>query len=332
MRSRLLKRSLNAIGIGLFLLGGAWVVPGHAQLNAQLAACDGINDGASLALAKSCAAHIGCNMALKLKTDCSQAMGFLAKLRSNLSGNRGITNNDVFEANMPVLTADEKLNRHIASVQRLVRDAPYDPSNGTLDTASQSGSRFYYEGGLDGERRMHGVGVFIVGNGGMGRGRRVNGSAEGLGQLVAPDGAFFVGTFLNGKLHGSGAYQHSNGVVLVGEFSEAHPVGLIESTHRSGVTQKTRYDAQGKVLAAGPFAAPGEIAQLPKTDAPLGIAAEGNSSTPGSADYQPPRWTAPSAAGGSANVPGSPDYQPPRRPASSTQADDPKALGGSYRP
>lgn len=308
MRSRLLKRRLNSIGIGLVLLGGAWVVPGHAQLNAQLAACDGLNDVASLALAKSCAAHIGCNIALKLKNDCSSAIAFLNKLRSTLSGNRGITNNDVFEANMPVLTADERLNRHIAAVQSVVRGAPYDPSSGALDTKAQSGSRFYYEGGID-NRHMHGVGVYIVDSGGMGRGQMVNGRVEGLAHLVASDGTFFVGTFLDGKLHGGGAFQSSDGVVFAGEFRNGKPFGLIDSTQRNGLTNKIRFDAEGKILAQGPYARPGEFAQLPKTDSPLGNAAEGNSSTPGSPDYQPPRRTAPSA-----------------------NQDDPKALGGSYRP
>ena len=324
MRSRLINHRLSATGLAFVFLFATWIAPVHAQLNAQLAGCEGLNEGVSLALAKSCSAHVGCNMVLKLKKDCSKALDFLARLRGSLLGRTEITNNDVFEANSPELKPSPVLKALVASVQKIVNDAATDPFRAKHEFKPTPTEVFYYEGGLS-DGKMHGVGVGISSGGAMQRGQWESGLRSGQAQVVSSDGSLvIVGNWLNGKKFGMVAEQHFNGQVSVGTAAgEILHVGVWEIRDSAGNTTKVLYGPDGREVARGPKAPPGQVAEDPPG---------ASSSTPGSPDYQPPQRAASGATGVAGNVPGSPGYLPPRRPATAPQADDPKVPGAFYRP
>lgn len=249
---------------------GAFGVPVHAQVNPELANCEELRDSAASAQIASCNAHIGCNMVLKLQKTCANANGFLVKLKAMLAGRREITNNDVFDANSPVLMPIPALKSQVAAIQKIARNAAGDPAKGKREIESVTTQQFYYEGELrDGKR--HGVGITVYSDGSMDRGQYEAGFLGGQGQSIGTRGIYAGNHRRGGHRFGFGGLQAPDGVVGIGMYGDADigfmvastQVGVWDFTKPSGNAYKVLYGPDGKELARGPEAPPGQIAQEP---------------------------------------------------------------------
>lgn len=263
-------RSYAAIILFAALIGA----PLYAQaddINPQIANCEEMQDDATRTQMLFCNAHVGCNMILKLQGTCAKAKGFLSSLKASMYGRNKITNNDVFEANMPALTQNDELISRVSAVQKIVRDSMDGPSYGKLTRKNSKGQDQYYEGELkDGHK--HGIGVYITSDGYMGRGQMKNGGVEGKAQTVSPDGTIMVGYFVGSGPLGNIAFQDSKGAAFSGNYlGDDKWSGVMEVTGRNGDRQKRLYNTEGKLVASGPVAKAGQVAITPSLPEPSAL-------------------------------------------------------------
>lgn len=255
-----LPRFFSAAAIGLAVLVST---NAHGQVNPEIANCEEVRDEATQTQIGFCGAHIGCAMVLKLQQACTKAKGFLDKLKSALSGRDKITNDDVYEAHTPDLTPSETLTRHVSTARAAVRDAAGGPNQGSFSRKNVDRTAdTYYEGGLK-DGNMHGAGVYITSTGSMGRGQMDAGRLQGKAQVVNSSRAVFAGDFINSAPEGDVAIQLPSGDVFAGTRRDSKWSGVVDLTRRSGDHQKQLFDGAGKLLAAGPFAKAGQVAEIP---------------------------------------------------------------------
>ena len=295
--------------LGCLAAAGALGSPAQAQLSERVAACAELREPAFQNALSACSAHTGCSMILKLQMDCANARQFLKKLATALAGKSSVTNNDVFEANSVTLMTWPVLTTQVAGIQKMVRDSINEPGRQKVET-NVGGIRTYYEGRVVNDHR-DGIGVSIKADGVMERGQYARGGLNGQAQVIDAEGLVFAGGWAMGQKSGFIVEQNLNGVVRYGQYASDKRVGAWEGWHFAGSTSKTLYSNDGKFLSHEETPAP-EVAQVPSPVRP----------TPPSPPLAQPNTP----------TPGTPDYQPPRRTSSSAQTDDPKALGGSYRP
>ena len=261
-------RSYAAIILFTALIG----VPFYAQaddVNPQIANCEEMQDAATLAQMKNCSAHVGCNMILKLQNTCAKAKGFLDRLMESLSGRNEITNNDVFEANMPMLTQSDALISKVSAVRKIVRDSMNDPSWGKGTWKKFGGMDEYYEGGLK-DGKYHGAGVSIRVNGAMTRGQMNNGNIEGQAHAVSIRDTMYVGNFYS-MPRGNIVLQHEDGEVYTGVKINNGWSGVVEVTARNGDHYNSLYSTEGQFIARGPVAKAGQIAEMPSLPEPSAL-------------------------------------------------------------
>lgn len=259
-------RSYVAIILFAALVGA----PTNAQaddINPQIANCEEMQDADTLTQMRNCSTHVGCNMILKLQNTCAKAKGFLDRLKASLSGRTDVTNNDVFEANMPTLTQSDALIRQVSAVRKIVHDSMNDPSWGKLTINLSNGSVNYYEGGLK-DGSFHGVGVVINSGGIMGRGPRLKNRLFGLNQVVTTR-AIIAGNYVDSEPQGNIAYQNQNGTVFAGVYLGGDKwSGVVEVTKRNGDHYKKLNSAEGEYIADGPVAKAGQVAEAPSLPEP----------------------------------------------------------------
>jgi hypothetical protein len=234
----------------------AWTAGTFAQPQTSPArgGCEGLRGAPGLTSLEVCDAHRGCNLVLRSKPDCEAAKRFLGNLHVSLEGRTRITNNDVFEANSPELMPHAMLKDTVALVRDTARLALSLPTNGRLEYTTALDQQAYYEGGLKDGRR-DGIGVTVLANGNMERGRLVEGRANGWYEVVFSNGQVIAGTYHDGSPT-MGSFQLSNRTVGVGQWEMQKPAGTWEYTYPNGNTQSVLYGADGKQLEAGPQVPP----------------------------------------------------------------------------
>ena len=252
----------HAVTIIIVTLIGVISVPTFAQAALESANCDGLLDKANQTQRDNCSNHPGCSMVLKLQKDCATMNGFLGRLRGGLSGRSEIKNNDVFEANTPVLTPNEALKTKLLAVQKIVLDYSKEIDQGKFTRKTAAGEEMYYEGGIKGGA-MHGAGVNIGPNAFMYRGQVYNGHFEGFAQVITPDGSLFVGDFVGSRPQGNVVFQSSAGTILAGYQNAKKWSGVMELTLRNGNHVKELYSSAGEKLAIGAWAKAGQTAEAP---------------------------------------------------------------------
>ena len=264
MNSQVLQQFVRLAGIAVICVAAVQGGASHAQVNPEIANCEEVKDESTLTQMELCGAHIGCGMVLKLQKVCAKAKGFLDRLKGALSGRDKVTNNDVFDAGAPELAPVESLQNQVSAARRAVREAASDPNHGSFSRKnSDKTSDTYYEGGLK-DGNMHGAGVYINSAGGMGRGQMNAGQLQGHVQAVTRNGTIYAGEYANSSPAGQMAYQDQFGTVMAGTLrSDYKWSGVVEVTRRGGAHQKQLYDGEGKVVASGPFAGPGQTAEAP---------------------------------------------------------------------
>ena len=300
---------LRTFFLGCLAAAGALGSPAYGQLSERVAACAELKEPALQNALSACTAHTGCSMILKLQRDCANARQYLKKLATALAGKSSVTNDDVFEANSPTLMTGPVLTTQVVGIQKMVRDSINDPGRQKIET-NVGGIRTYYEGRVVNDHR-DGIGVSIKADGAMERGQYARGGLNGQAQVIDAEGMVFAGGWAMGQKSGFVVEQGVNGWVRYGQYASNRRVGVWEGWNFAGTTDKSLYGNDGKFLSHEETLAP-EVAHV----------------------SSPVRATPPSPPLAQPNnsTPGSPDYLPPRRTASSAQADDPKALGSSYRP
>jgi hypothetical protein len=193
---------------------------------------------------------------------CPAAKAWLDRLAPLQAAQGRITNNAVITAAMPVLRPIPGLVQKVDAVRRLVDGAMAGPGSSGVMLRTRSGTSVYYEGPIS-NGFAEGVGAMIADNRVMTRGNYQAGRLSGDGQRIHTAGLVEVGKMADGGLNGEGARQLPDGVVMVGHFEENKPQHLLETFYPDGRSQKAFFNEPDKVLAAGPMAAPGQVAEAP---------------------------------------------------------------------
>ena len=249
----------SLILVGLIVLG---TVSAPAQAAVDPAACWTATAPATLAMAQTCQAHPGCAIALANSASCQAAKVWLDRLAPLQAEQGRITNSAVISAVMPVLRPIPGLVEKVDEVRRQVESAYLAAGGAGVMLRSKTGTALYYEGAMN-NGLPEGIGAMISASGAMTRGNYVAGVLVGEGQNLHSRGAVFVGMMVEGHLNGTGAVQLPDGLVMVGEFENYHMTGLTETFYPDGRSQKAFFSEPGKLLTAGPMAAPGQTAGDP---------------------------------------------------------------------
>ncbi|KAJ0402437.1 hypothetical protein P43SY_000590 [Pythium insidiosum] len=104
--------------------------------------------------------------------------------------------------------------------------------------------------------RMHGRGVFSMGDGGSYEGEFASGEIEGVGLRRWPDGSTYNGEFERGERHGQGVYVSASGEVYEGHWRHNQRHGLGELRYRNGDVYRGEFHqhklhGKGRLLCAG---------------------------------------------------------------------------------
>ncbi|WCL53370.1 hypothetical protein [Gimibacter soli] len=282
---------------GMIALGSAPLAAQEAGYDAN---CDPRNyTDEELTQQELCKAHIGCNLTIKFAQSACKVKGFFNNLGGLLGGRSKPDNIDVFEAlnqtEVPQTPGVKQVNAKAKANYAQARQPAYDRTNaaqidyqqqpdGTLSADGKPRSTlFRFQDnkavGLleattieDPSVKAISYGVMISKYGDIRAGLKPNGtSIKDDGAFRAPDGTWIGGTLTHeGKLFGPGYKLTPDGTgqppVLEGRFENDVPVGMMLATWPDFSSRKELWQ-DGKMVAAGPKVAKGQIPTNPQAPA-----------------------------------------------------------------
>ena len=225
MPSRLNNLRLRGAGIAFVLFCATWTASVHAQLSAQMDACEQLKSPAARAQISKCMADPGCLLVLRVQTKCAVAAGFLNKLNGRVKGPYA-TANDVFEALRPPVNDDPEFTKASAALAAAVeRQATPTSSVGK----TPKGFPWFYEGPLvNGEFQGTGLyGIFTPDFAMLYRAEFVAGIQKGKAEVIRlePEGVadHRVANLDRFVSNGEVNRRFSNGDRFVGQYRDGAP-------------------------------------------------------------------------------------------------------------